>query len=321
MNKVILQPSSNKDSRKHYVDTIENPVSIELLKEYLSEEVITQLKDFYPDGTVPTWGVTPGKNNVNVRKWGRIETGDVTFFSANGMIFASGVVVLKLQDKSLAARLWGHDKENQTWEYIYFLDEIKHHEIPYVEFNRSIGYADNYVIQGFNVLSEELSERVLTLFDLKSEVYFPEVSEEEFEQEVLQFNDHKELDTNRSVKGRKEQTFLRKQLFRNKKNGVCGICGKEYPVDLLVAAHIKKRSKCTREERLDYKNIVMPMCKFGCDDLYEKGYIVVIDGKILKNNNKIFTADLVQKVSLIENNKCSFWNESTHKYFDWHSKQ
>ncbi|WP_433581274.1 HNH endonuclease [Paenibacillus amylolyticus] len=321
MSKVILQPSGNKDAREHYENTIQNPVPIHLLSEYLSEETIYQLKTFYPDGSVPTWGVTPGKNNVNVPKWGKIQTGDVTVFSANGHIFASGVVVLKVQHKELASRLWGYDKSGQTWEYVYFLDEIKEHGIPYIEFNRAVGYADSYIIQGFNVMREELSERMLSSFNLKSEIYLPDVSEEEYEQEILHFEGNDSLDTHRSGKGRKEQSFLRKQLFKNKKFGVCGICGKEYPVDLLVAAHIKKRSKCSREERLDYKNIVIPMCKFGCDDLFEKGYITVCNGKVERNPKKFYTPHLLEKVVLIENNDCLHWNENTQVYFDWHRNQ
>ncbi|MGD0032533.1 HNH endonuclease [Paenibacillus illinoisensis] len=321
MSKVILQPSGSVEAREHYEDTIKRPVPIQALSEYLPAETIDQLKDFYPDGLVPTWGVTPGKNNVNVPKWGKIQTGDVTLFSANGHIFASGVVVMKLQHKGLATQLWGYDKSGQTWEYIYFLDEIKQHHIPYIEFNRTVGYADNFIIQGFNVMREELSERMLSFFDLKSEIYLPDVSEEEYEKEILQFEDHDNLDTYRTGKGRKEQPFLRKQLFKNKKVGTCGICGNQYPVDLLVAAHIKKRSKCSREERLDYKNIVIPMCKFGCDDLFEKGYIIVVDGKVLRNSKKSYTPNLLEKVVQIESRECQHWNENTRKYFEWHQQQ
>ncbi|MGN7352371.1 MULTISPECIES: HNH endonuclease [unclassified Paenibacillus] len=321
MSKVILQPSGNKDAREHYEDTIQNPVPIEVLSEYLPEETLDQVKTFYPDGLLPTWGVTPGKNNVNVSKWEKIQTGDVTVFSANGQIFASGVVVMKLRHKELAAKLWGYDGSGQTWEYVYFLDEIKQHNIPYIDFNRTVGYADNYIIQGFNVLREELSERMLLSFDMKSEIYLPDVSPEEYEEEVLLFEDHDSLDTHRTGKGRKEQPFLRKQLFKNKKVGSCGICGNQYPVDLLVAAHIKKRSKCSREERLDYKNIVIPMCKFGCDDLFEKGYIIVVDGKVLRNSKKFYTPHLLEKVVQIENKECRHWNENTQVYFDWHRNQ
>ncbi|MDT9719646.1 hypothetical protein QVE09_12070 [Paenibacillus sp. ClWae2A] len=108
--------------REYYEDTIKRPVPIQALSEYLPAETIDQLKSFYPDISVLTRGVTPGKNNINVPKWRKIQTGDVTLFSANGHIFASGVVVMKLQHKGLATQQWGYDKSVQTWEYIYFLD-------------------------------------------------------------------------------------------------------------------------------------------------------------------------------------------------------
>lgn len=321
MNKVILQPSGNKDAREHYENTIQQPVPIDVLGEYLSDHELDQLRIFYPNGQVPTWGVTPGKNNVNQGKWKKIQVGDVTLFSANGHIFASGVVTFKIHQKDLAARLWGFDKSEQTWEYVYFLDEIKIHSIPYIDFNRVIGYADNFIIQGFSVLNEQRSERLLQSFDLKSEIYLPDLTEEEYKEEILQFDDHDDLDTNHQGRGRKEQPFLRKYLFKNEKEGVCGICGKRYPVTLLVAAHIKKRSKCSRDEKLDYQNIVMPMCKFGCDDLFEKCYIAIRDGNVVRNTRKVFTPDLLEKVALIENKRCTFWNSNTRVYFDWHSQQ
>lgn len=169
MSRVILQPSGNKDAREHYENTIQRPVPFDLLNRHLNDNHMRVLESYYSDKQVPTWGVTPGKNNVNHKKWGKVQVGDVTLFSSNGHIFASGVVTHKLHHKELAAELWGYDKTGQTWEYIYFLDEIKSHSIPYIEFNNAAGYDENYVIQGFNVLKEELSERILTWFDLKKD--------------------------------------------------------------------------------------------------------------------------------------------------------
>jgi len=51
----------------------------------------------------------------------------------------------------------------------------------------------------------------------------------------------------------------------------CSLCGQLLPVELLVAAHIKPRSECSRRERLDFENIVFGVCVLGCDALYEKG--------------------------------------------------
>ena len=48
-------------------------------------------------------------------------------------------------------------------------------------------------------------------------------------------------------------------------------------MQFLVAAHIKKRSVCTDAEKRDLKYVAMSACKFGCDELFERGYIAVAD--------------------------------------------
>lgn len=157
---------------------------------------------------------------------------------------------------------------------------------------------------------------MFTYFDLNSETAPPPVSEEEYKNIIESF-DLDGLDVEGKSKGRAEQGFLRKALFGSKAIGKCGICGKEYPVSFLIAAHIKKRSFCTNEEKLDYKNIVMPMCKFGCDDLFEKGYITVLGG-VIEINQKIITEPMKSYLQNIEGKKCDEWNSDTAKYFEWH---
>ena len=168
MSKIILQPSGNKDAREHYVDTIQNPVSIDRLSKFVNQDELNILKNIYPNGAY-TWGVTPGKNLSNHKKWLRIEKGDTALFSKEGHIFASGTVTYKIHNKNLALDLWKTDINGATWEYVFFLDEIKELRIPYLDFNIAIGYADNFVIQGFNVLDEEKSLRLFDSFDLQSD--------------------------------------------------------------------------------------------------------------------------------------------------------
>jgi hypothetical protein len=60
--------------------------------------------------------------------------------------------------------------------------------------------------------------------------------------------------------------------------GTCDLCGDKLPVQFLVAAHVKKRSVCSEGERLDIPAIAMVACKFGCDALFEEGYVAV-DGQ------------------------------------------
>ncbi len=128
------------------------------------------------------------------------------------------------------------------------------------------------------------------------------------------------LDLNVENKSRREQGILRRYLFRDKRIGKCGICQKEFPINFLVTAHIKKRSECQLEEKIDFRNIVMPMCKFGCDDLFEKGYISVVDGIVVSMKHKNRTPSIDEIISNIEGKKCPYWNKTSKKYFEWHYK-
>ena len=59
MPNVILQPCANKGSIEHYHDTIENPVILSDVSQFLSKNEIEALENIYPDGNMRVWGVTP----------------------------------------------------------------------------------------------------------------------------------------------------------------------------------------------------------------------------------------------------------------------
>jgi hypothetical protein len=73
---------------------------------------------------------------------------------------------------------------------------------------------------------------------------------------------------------RAEQTYLRANLLGHY-GPQCAICGRILPIELLVAAHIKARSWCSEEERLNFQSVAMLACSLGCDALFEKGFIGV----------------------------------------------
>jgi len=319
MSKVILQPSGNKDAREHYSDTIEKSIPLLSIKPYISLKEFETLNDIYPSGECKIWGVTPGSRDNNITKWNRIEIGDVCLFSREGEIYASAVTTFKLHSKKLAISLWDFDNKGQTWEYIYFLEEVKTHSIPYLQFNKVVGYADNYVIQGFNVLDNEKSNKLLQFFDLESEIFIEDVSKENYEKILAKLENLKETETEISSTRRLEQGYLKKLLFGKKTIGTCAGCKKDYPVSFLVTAHIKKRAQCEPNERTDV-NIVMPMCKMGCDEVFEKGYVSVSNGIFIDMNKTPKSTALQDYINVFSNTKCDYFNEKTEKYFNWHLK-
>ena len=61
------------------------------------------------------------------------------------------------------------------------------------------------------------------------------------------------------------------------------------------------------------------MCKFGCDELFERGYIIVENGTIIvmKNNNTDFVNSYLDKLN---GKACSVYNQHNEVFFKWHKE-
>lgn len=137
------------------------------------------------------------------------------------------------------------------------------------------------------------------------------------ETELRKISTLPELDVEFTAKRRAEQSLLRAYLLEGGKQGTCSICNSILPENMLVAAHIKRRSNCSDEEKLDFGAVATLMCKLGCDDLYEKGYIYVDKGIVNSSPKAVTTEVLNNKISSLVGNKVSNW-ELSKKYYKWH---
>jgi hypothetical protein len=61
------------------------------------------------------------------------------------------------------------------------------------------------------------------------------------------------------------------------------------------------------------------MCKFGCDDLYEKGYIFIAAGQIHANDTRLQTSAVRISLDALIGREIPNW-EASQKYYEWHSK-
>jgi hypothetical protein len=317
MSLVILQPAGNQGGREHYVDTIEKLVKIEECKPYVPLQIFENLAAANPTGEAGMWGVVSGKNNVNVNKWAKISVGDLVLFAANKKIHSSGIVSYKFNSINLAEHLWGLNQDGYTWEYMYSLDEIKSLNITYEEFNEIVGYKTNNIIQGFTVLDREKSSAFFDHFALRSERHIEDVSEEEFEEAILGLDG--ELDRKATSWHRKEQSRGRKRLLKGRAEGYCQLCGKKMLAEFLIAAHIKRRTDCTDEEKRDLDGVMMLACKFGCDYLFEVGFITVDETLKLKISPKLSDQTALNYVSQMSGRTITV-TQKQEKYFKWHHK-
>lgn len=115
---------------------------------------------------------------------------------------------------------------------------------------------------------------------------------------------------------RAEQRFLRDQQLR-RWGSSCSLCGRCLPVELLVAAHIKPRWACSENERMDTRNVSMLACLFGCDALFELGYVVIGDQGIIERGSR-GSEQVVDRIRDIVGRRCPAHGEESRQYFAWH---
>lgn len=117
---------------------------------------------------------------------------------------------------------------------------------------------------------------------------------------------------------RREQSKLRRRLFRSLSEATCALCGRTLPTRMVRAAHIKRRSVATRVEQLTLAN-VMAACTMGCDELFEHGYLCVnADGFIESGRRGNSTDDLAAAVAALAGRQVRGYSEAKAPFFAWH---
>jgi hypothetical protein len=310
MVQIVLQPNAPSGDD----DSINYPVDLSKIKSKISPETAKHLKSLFQNGKIPMTGITPGTTGSNKTKWEKVELGSVVLLTGNKKIYGCGVVAAKFQSKALATHLWGNHVNGFTWEYMFALAEVRSLDISYRDFNKTVGYKLNNMIQSFNVLDEVKSHSFMKKFNLQiARSEWPE-NPKDVKRAIKELD---ELDRKFQALQRVEQSALRDHLLQGRDVGTCLFCGRTFLAEFLVAAHIKKRSECTDSQKRDLRNIGMLNCKFGCDELYERGYISVSgNGKIIKSKKLVSAVEKKYMLTTVQDSVQV--NNAQKPYFAWH---
>ncbi|MFJ1975326.1 hypothetical protein ACIO93_42675 [Streptomyces sp. NPDC087903] len=318
--RIVMQPArrSEKDVEQHYQETIVHPVVFDDHADILDASTIDELKQLFPDGRAQMWGVVPGKKNVNVSRINKMRPGHWVFFSGDKRVYFGGTIALMWRNKELATRLWGTDPAGSTWEYMYALSGTRGFDIPVAEIRTLLGWNPNRNIMGISVLSESESDALQTLLSLDAATAALEpLDAAEEEAAVAAFDGELERTVQRAQRG--EQAALKKRLLQGS-TGQCALCGRTLPGSFLIAAHIKKRSMCSDEEKRDLADIAMPACTLGCDAVYEHGYVTVTAEGTIQISP--LAADIPEVKAYIQEKLAgrivSWWTPSRETYYQWH---
>jgi len=315
--RVHIHPCGDSQSGSHYDATIKHPVPMERMRPFLTDEQAREVSALRLDA-ISTYGVTAGKNLQNRKQWEDMRPGDIVLLYRQKKVFETGVVLYTFENPELAIELWQTTENGDTWQCMYLIGHLQPADIDVVTLSSILGYKPTWIAQRYQRFNAVQSQEIVDYLDI-SDGY---VSRSPIDHHtiVTKLNAIEgDPSISASVKGRREQNLLRDYLFSGKDTEACAICNKEYPVTLLVAAHIKMRRNCTAEERKN-PHVVMPACKFGCDELYEKGYIFVEQGVVRQNPKTSTTPSVEAYATALEGQLCSAWNAETEAFFGHHRR-
>ncbi len=310
---LLLFPTSSKLKYINYVQTIEYSLNINEIIEICDKKNVKILKEI-KSKSIHLWGVPDGHNNKDLENWKKSKVGDNCLFYRDKKFFSKSKIILKLVDENIASRFLVKTTKGDLSKNIFILEPSSEISITNYRFNKALNKTNSPLnsfkienIKNRNLLKELGISNLKTMTGRREDFYQSRLHELE------------KLDGIKSqAKIRLEQDIFSEFLFSDCSNSKCAICSRSYPNSIMVAGHIKKRSLSSDIERRNLNN-VMPVCKMGCDDLFERGYIYINKkGRIKRNNEKEVTSDLKQYLDIIVDKKSWFFNKNNAIFFDQH---
>lgn len=126
----------------------------------------------------------------NFKKWQDIQVGDIVLFAWDGALRGRAIVSGTFESESLSRFL----RNENSYKNIYLLGDIENIDIPYSRLNKTLNYAENYIIQSFQVLSEDQTSSVLEDLDLGQTTYAVNYSKTDYEDAVIKLSKERSLD-------------------------------------------------------------------------------------------------------------------------------
>ncbi|MEU5761163.1 hypothetical protein [Nocardia sp. NPDC047648] len=321
--RVALLPANPKNLavRKRFEATVESKVRFDEHADLLDPDTMARLLRIFPDGAARMWAVVPGVGNVNVGKWSKLRPGDPVTFYGDKRLYSASHIALLFRNANLAERLWKREeKTGQTWEYMFALAERRTISVPIEEVRAALRWGRKATVMGITVVDDDRANDLADLINLAPAPTLvtdsPPIDAAGRRSSVAPEGP---TDGTRVSSWRREHPALKRRLVELAGN-VCALCGRILPPEFLVGAHIKKRWRCTEDERKDFDNIGMLACVLGCDSLFERGYVGVADGGALVVSNAVNTsADVRQHVdTYLRDRQSHWWTTSREPYFAWH---
>lgn len=156
INESVVPAGLGEETGK--LTSLQGIIPIENIADTLSEEEKRKLEEIYPDRKIRMWGTVP----ANKGRWQPLAEGDYVLFYAHNNFICWAETAYKTINKKLAEKVWGQSKSGGTWEYVFFVKNVKELNVTRKDFGRIPGYSENFVPQGFmQVINEKAREYII----------------------------------------------------------------------------------------------------------------------------------------------------------------
>ena len=149
----------------HYEATIRNPVHPDRIYKYLDQKTGRKLRSVFGNRPIRIWGQEEKPGNRS--RFDRMREGDEILIVEGDTVRLLGVIACTTENIDLSHELWQplRTDDKRDWRLIYFIANGREINLPFSDFNRLVGYKENYRPQGFTSVAEDKLEEFYSKYD------------------------------------------------------------------------------------------------------------------------------------------------------------
>jgi hypothetical protein len=302
----VIQIGSNR-----LFQILDYAITREELRESLYPDLANKLLSKFSWEKINIIQVPLGKSKFSAAQWRNLKSGDRVIVVSENRIELSLLVVGKFSSDKLKDVHPFLDTESN----LFFIYRMETKFLPSTQLSRASSQLNRFLDAELPFL--ELDHNVAQVFLREFDLDLDYEIEKQIENKITELASLETLDVKLNSSYRLEQDLIRRLLLRGRTFNPCFFCGKELSQEHLVAAHIKQRSECSQEERLDFRNNVVLACKMGCDHLFELGYFAVASDGVLVKDLASIDLEVTSYLGQLPD-QCELFDNAMANYFEWH---
>jgi hypothetical protein len=152
---MVYMPLRNTEAMMHYEDTIKRKVSLDRISRFIPSDLRARLQTVFGHHPIAVWGSVAGQMNRSF--FAKMSEGDDLLIVEGDSIKLIGKIVAKTINADLSGELWRpvSGKSDTRWELIYFIANPRELNVPFSQFCKLFGYAENYQLRGFSAVADQ----------------------------------------------------------------------------------------------------------------------------------------------------------------------